>query len=116
VTATARLTTAEVASVLVDAMGGTLIAALAGAKDRKLPYRWRSGAVAPRLEAEVHLRAALDAWWILTASDSEDTARAWFIGCNPHLGDAQPFMALREGRLREVLAAARAFVSDGQAP
>lgn len=39
--------------------------------------------------------------------------RAWFMGMNPQLGDESPIEALREGRVRDVMAAARAFVNAG---
>jgi hypothetical protein len=102
---------------LVAHLGPTLVAAAAGAKDRKLPHHWaRPGGSKPRYESEVRLRTAAQAWNLVEASDGPEVARAWFIGCNPRLGDTQPFMALREGRYGDVMAAARAFSTDGQMP
>jgi hypothetical protein len=45
--------------------------------------------------------------------DSPHVARAWFIGMNPQLDDEAPADVIREGRLREALVAAQAFVSGG---
>jgi hypothetical protein len=45
--------------------------------------------------------------------ESDHTIRAWFMGTNPQLDDESPLEAVREGRNREVLAAARAFVTGG---
>jgi hypothetical protein len=48
---------------------------------------------------------------LLASQDSPQTVKAWFIGLNPQLGDTSPAEAIREGRLRDALMAARAFVS-----
>jgi hypothetical protein len=49
---------------------------------------------------------------LIALVESEQTARAWFIGMNPHLGDRAPFAVLGEEPERgsDVLAAAKAFV------
>ena len=41
------------------------------------------------------------------------TVRAWFVGLNPQLGDESPAAAVREGRTRDVLVAAKAFLAGG---
>lgn len=49
---------------------------------------------------------------MISAAEGSDVARAWFIGANPWLGHHTPVDAIRDGRLKEVAAAAQAFV-DG---
>jgi len=39
--------------------------------------------------------------------------RSWFIGMNPQLDDRAPAEVLREDDLREVLAAAQAYLAGG---
>jgi hypothetical protein len=43
--------------------------------------------------------------------DSSRVVKAWFIGLNPQLDDESPAEAIREGRLKEAMNAARAFVA-----
>lgn len=108
----ARLDIHEVARLLVSELGATVVAVLAGVRDRKLPYRWmKADGPSPRMDAESRLRVSLRVWRIVSASDGPNIARAWFIGCNPRLEEEQPIVALREGRAREVVAAAHAFAN-----
>jgi hypothetical protein len=58
------------------------------------------------------LMAAHRIWNAISAAESDDTTRAWFIGANPRLGEEPPVLMLREGKIKEVLAAAQAFL-DG---
>lgn len=110
---TTRLDVHEVSRRLVGHLGATLVAALAGVRDRKLPYRWAlADGPTPRDEAAVRLFAAQRVWKLLSNAESDAIARAWFIGANPRLGEVQPVIALREGRFAEVMAAATAFL-DG---
>ena len=50
---------------------------------------------------------------LLQAEESPHTVRAWFVGLNPQLDDVAPAEAIRAGQLRDVLVAARAYVSGG---
>lgn len=110
---TTRLDTPELVRQLNSHLGPTLVAALANVRDRKLPHKWaKPDGPAPRHEAERRLRAAHRAWTTVSSSDGGNVARSWFIGANPRLGDESPVMCLREGRDKDVLAAARAF-ADG---
>jgi len=60
-------------------------------------------------------RAAAEGYYqvlqLLLTVDSPHVARAWLIGMNPQLDDEAPADVIREGRLREALVAAQAFVS-----
>ncbi|MCU1419892.1 MAG: hydrolase family protein [Mycetocola sp.] len=65
--------------------------------------------------ARVFIHTPDHAGWtqLLTTADSAAVARAWFMGMNPHLNDETPAEVLADGRTREVLAAARAFIDAG---
>lgn len=107
---TTRLDLDQVVQHLITHLGPTLVALLAGVKDRKLPGRWASKDVQPRPEPEKRLRAAHRAWTAVSLAETDHVARAWFIGANPRLGEQSPIEALREGRVAEVLSAANHFV------
>lgn len=101
----------EVVRRMNSHVGATLVAALAGSRDSKLPYRWAKSAT-PNDQAEARIRMAHRVWSLLSDAESDHVARAWFIGANPLLGEVSPVMALREDKLREVSLAAQAFVED----
>lgn len=107
---TTKLDLDQVVQHLNTHLGPTLVALLAGVNDRKLPGKWASKAVAPRPDAEKRLRAAHRAWMTVATAETDHIARAWFIGANPHLGEDSPIEALREGLVKETLAAAKHFV------
>jgi len=99
-----------VVSVLVDTLGKPLLAVIAG-RDVKTIARWASGAHAPTHRDEQRLRNTLQVVELLSATDSPSVVRAWFMGMNPQLDDNSPAEAIAEGQMREVLAAARAYVN-----
>lgn len=105
----------EVASVLQELLSRRLTAYLAGVKDGKTVTRWAIGAVTEIRdhETEQRVRTAYAVAQLLLSDDSAQTVRAWFIGLNPQLGDVAPAEAIRDGRLKDVLAAARAFMVGG---
>lgn len=104
----------EVASFLQDLLSRRLVAYVAGVKDGKTVTRWASGEVTGiRQESEQRLRTAYEIAQLLVRFDSPRIVRAWFIGLNPQLDDVSPAEAIHEGRLKEVKAAARAFVAGG---
>lgn len=110
---TIKMDVHELVRQLVGHLGATLVATLAGVRDRKLPYRWaKADGPVPNDEAIVRLQAAHQIWQLLSGADDDYVARAWFIGVNPRLGDVRPVMALRERKLAETLAAARAFAAQ----
>jgi hypothetical protein len=104
---------ADVARYLQDALGQKLVAYMAGVADPKRVGRWAQGVQAPRDEAERRLRAAFQIFHLLLSEESAHVTRAWFIGMNPQLNDDSPSDAIREGRLKEALAAAKAFIAGG---
>lgn len=105
-------TIADLVKTLQEVLGRQLVAALAGV-DVKTTDRWAEGQSKPRQESETRLRTAFQIYQLLLSRDSEHTARAWFLGLNPQLDDVSPIEALREGRLREVVVAAKSFTLGG---
>lgn len=105
----------EVAGVLQEILSRRLTAYIAGVGDGKTVSRWANGEVAVIRDhaAEQRLRRAYEIVQLLMNYDSPQTVKAWFIGLNPQLGDVSPAEALHEGRLKEALAAARAFTVGG---
>ncbi len=102
---------ADVAAFLQDALGQKLVAFMVEIEDPKTVGRWASGKRLPKdLDVERRLRDAHQIFRLLLTEESSGTARAWFVGLNPQLGDESPATAIREGRTRDVLVAARAFV------
>ncbi len=58
-------------------------------------------------------RAAYEISQLLVRFDSLRVMKVWFMGLNPQLDDESPAEAIREGRLKEAMNAARAFVAGG---
>lgn len=108
---TTRMDIHETVRQLTSHLGPTLVALLANVNDRKLPHKWSAAdGPEPRYESKQRLMVAHRIWKDLSQSENDYTARNWFIGANPRLGEVSPAEALREGKLREVAAAARAFL------
>lgn len=104
----------ELARRLLRDLGATVVATLAGVRDRKLPYKWAEhDGPTPRAAALSRLQTAHRAWLLVSDADSPHVARAWFIGANPRLDEHSPVMELREGNLQGVLAAAKAWAAEG---
>lgn len=74
--------------------------------------RWISGEAKPPLNEQRLLRDTLQVIELLAEVDPDKVVRAWFIGMNPQLEDAAPAEVVAEGRVRDVMAAARAFVNE----
>lgn len=100
----------ELVGRLQDVLGAKLLAHIAGTKDAKAVYDWGRGQRTPRQDVETRLRETYHALAMIQMVDSDDVARAWFIGLNPQLDDTAPATALREGLAKDVLVAARSFV------
>jgi len=103
----------DITGFLAEQLGHKLTAYLAGGNDPKAVTAWARGSRHPRAEVERRLRAAYQVFILLQSGDSEDTVRSWFIGMNPQLDDRAPAEVLREDDLREVLAAAQAYLAGG---
>ncbi len=105
----------EMVSALQARLSRRITAYIAGVDNGKTVSRWASGEVSTirDLEVEQKLRTAYEIFLLLTNYESVNTVKAWFIGLNPQLGDVAPIDALREGRLKDSIAAARAFTVGG---
>lgn len=105
----------ELVSALQARLSRRITAYIAGVDNARTVTRWASGEVTTVRDHEMEqkLRTAYEIFLLLTNYESVNTGKAWFIGLNPQLGDVAPIDALREGRLREVLSAARAFTVGG---
>lgn len=108
-----RTSVADTADYLQDVLSRRLVAYMAGVKDAKNVSRWAKGEGEPRVASVKRLRVAYEIVLLLRVFDTPEVIKAWFIGLNPQLGDESPADAIREDRLKEALAAARAFVSGG---
>lgn len=108
----ARLDIHELVRQLNSHLGPTLVATLANVRDSKLPHKWaKAGGPVPRDEHSQRLQAAHRIWSMISTTESESVARQWFIGANPRLGEEAPVMVLREGDVKAVINAAKAFVA-----
>lgn len=104
---------ADIARFLQETLGQKLVAYIAGVSDPKTVGHWARGEQAPRDEADLRLRAAFQIFHLLQGEESPHTVRAWFVGLNPQLDDETPVDAIREGRVKDVLVAARAYIAGG---
>lgn len=111
---TARMDIREIVRRLNNALGATLVAALAGYKDRKVSYGWaKEDGPTPKVAAIKRLQFAYDQWQLVAEAEGEHVARMWFIGANPWLGNDSPIDAIREDRFKDVGNAAAAMIDDG---
>jgi hypothetical protein len=94
-------------------LGQKLVAFMAGVADAKSVGKWARGQRRPRRETQERLRAAFNVFHLLQEQESPHTVRAWFVGLNPQLDDDSPARAISEDRLRDVLAAAKAYMAGG---
>jgi hypothetical protein len=105
----------EVAAFLAELLSRRVTAFLAGVTSGKTVARWASGQISEIRDpaSEQRLRTAYEIARLLLTAESPQTVRAWFIGINPHLDDTSPAEAIQEGRFRDALGAARAFLATG---
>lgn len=105
----------ELVSALQARLSRRITAYIAGVDNAKTITRWASGEITTIRDHEMEqkLRTAYEIFLLLTNYEGVSTVKAWFIGLNPQLGDVAPIDALREGRLRDALSAARAFTVGG---
>jgi hypothetical protein len=108
-----RLSKEDIAGYLQEVLGSKLVAFIASVKDDAAVGQWASGKRGMSRQTEDRLRAAYQVFAFLQKTDNNHVVRAWFIGMNPQLDDISPAEALREGREKDVMAAARSFVQGG---
>ncbi|MCG2623015.1 hypothetical protein LVY72_14020 [Arthrobacter sp. I2-34] len=110
---TARLGIREIVRQLNGALGATLVAALAGARDPKISYKWaRTDGPEPKPEAQARLMLAHRAWTAVSSVEGEHVARLWFVGANPWLGEISPIEAISRLEAKKVMDAAAAMTDD----
>lgn len=108
----------ELAGLLEQLLSRRITAYTVGVKDAKTIARWAQGAAGPDSEirdpeVEKRLRTTYEIAQLLLQFDGPRTVKAWFIGPNPLLEDVSPSEVIREGRLKDALAAARSFIVHG---
>lgn len=104
---------ADMARFLQETLGQKLVAYIANVSAPRTVSRWMANERKPGRESEERLSAAFYIFRLLGEVESSHVIRAWFAGLNPLLDDMAPATLIREGRTREAVAAAKAFVSDG---
>ena len=101
----------EVVEQLVELLGATAVAAIAGVKETRAVQQWASGVRAPQRPHV--LRFALQIALMICTLKSRDFAQAWFHGANPGLDDLVPLALLRDEPLgsvqAKIMSAARDF-------
>lgn len=102
----------DTADFLQNTLGQKLVAYMVGVSPKSVS-RWASGDRAPQGENEARLRDISYVFGILSRVESSFTIRSWFAGMNPLLEEEAPATAIREGRVKEAVLAAKAFASDG---
>lgn len=99
----------EVVRRLNTHLGATVVAALSGSRDSKLPYKWAKSTL-PNPKVRERLEFAHRIWKMLADAESDHVARTWFHGTNPVL-NISPVIAIREGKFTEVSGAANSLIT-----
>lgn len=107
-----RVSQTDLVAALCNKLGATQVGYVVD-RNKSTISRWRSGAVEAGEASLRPLRVCFQIFRMLESVDADETIRAWFMGHNPQLDDSSPLEAIRGGKNREVLAAARAFASGG---
>lgn len=110
--ASVELAPTAIASRLQEVLGRDVVAIITGRTPRQVS-RWVSGRATPPMREQRLLRDTFQVVELLAQVDPDEVVRAWFIGMNPQLDDAAAAELIAEGRVRDVMAAARAFVNAG---
>lgn len=98
---------------LAEVLGKNLLALIVD-RDLRTVTRWvQNDQLKLSAADETRVRNTFQVFSLLMSVEGEHTVRAWFMGMNPQLEDEAPAEALAAGRIRETLAAARAFVNGG---
>jgi hypothetical protein len=107
-----ELPIADVVRELVELLGATTVAALAGVKETRAVQQWMIDREPQRPHV---LRFALQLATMIARPGQKRVAQAWFNGANPALEGQSPLVFFRTRPLEEIqgrlLAAARAFAA-----
>lgn len=100
---------------LVDLLGLTLVATIGGVQETRAVTQWMGEREPQRPHV---LRFALQLAQLIADARGSNSAKAWFMGSNPHLGDRAPVMVLRVESLEDaqslLMYAAREFILQGE--
>lgn len=99
----------EVVRYLLDRLGPTLVAYIAGARSRAMPAKWatpptETGHAAPSDDKARRLKAAHVAFTAIEDADNDQVARSWLISANPRFDGQTPADLLRAGEMGSVFA------------
>jgi hypothetical protein len=98
---------------LQDLFGQRITAMMTGVDDPKTVGRWTRG----QEPQERHLRRLQDAFHVvclLEIAESDQVARAWFLGMNPDLDDQSPAAVLADDHAtggQRIMRAARSYLA-----
>jgi len=113
---TLTLAVSRIARYLQDHLGQKITAYLSGLDNAKTVGLWISEESEPRDPAKTRLRYAYQAARLLIEAYDDETAKAWFFGCNLLLDDEAPAYLLRHGttpdHLRLIVPAARKLLES----
>jgi hypothetical protein len=106
-----RLTGAELASDLQAVLGQKLVAFAVGDRHPKTIGRYARDERDPD---DATLRRLVDLYTVTSILEQgmrRQTVRSWMLGSNPHLAGKAPIDVFHDGRYRDVVRAARLFLS-----
>ncbi|WP_419724266.1 hypothetical protein [Mycolicibacterium mageritense] len=114
---TARMDTHEVVAYLLQRLGPTLTAYIAGTKSRAMPGRWATPPgdpthAVPADDKARRLKAAHTVFLLIENAENDQVARSWLLSANPRLDGITPAQLLREDNAPAVFRAADAFTAD----
>ena len=104
------LARASIVARLQEVLGRDVVAIITGKTPRQVS-RWFTGEATPPVHVQRILCDTFRVVKLLAEVDPDEVVRAWFIGMNTQLNDAAPAEVIAEGRVRDVMAAARSYVN-----
>jgi hypothetical protein len=112
-----RLEIHEVVTILLDRLGRSSVAYIAGSRSRSLPGRWAtppddSSHAEPSDDQAHRLQAAHSILRSIGDAESDSVAQGWLLAANPRLGGIAPIELIRDDDHSAVFRAAEAFVND----
>jgi hypothetical protein len=110
--ASIEATPTDLAAELQSALGQKLAAFMLNVRPQTFGD-WATGDREPRGKNQEALRHLAHVYKLLAQVDDKHTIRAWFVGMNPMLNDDAPAELASQGKYRDLLIVARAFVQLG---
>ena len=107
-----RSASTAVVARLQEVLGRDVVSVITDKQPRTVT-RWISGDANPTSRDQQLLRDTLQVVELLSEVEGPEVTRAWFIGMNPQLNDESPAEEIAAGHVRDVMAAARAFINAG---